>query len=338
MPKFAVIVPMRNALPELQRCLDSVIKAANRHGNCDILVVDNGSTDGSRDYVAETFGQAVQLESLENATIGQVRNFGSSRTDSDYLAFVDSDCVLGRDHFVIAESLLEEGIDLAAVGCRVGLPERPGWIEATWHAMHFPTEDRAAAYINSGNLVVRRTAFNQVGGFSEELETGEDAELGQKLRGEGWSLREFLALEVAHLRNPKSLRAFWAKETWHGLGMFGTVTRRELDKPTVMTAAHAVLVSLGIAVALSGLASGRWRLLPVGVAAIFLVPLAAVSYRRIRVSRKIPWMKGTFLYELYFLARFRAITKILAASLRSRRGPSGQAHPWSREPSQDDHL
>jgi hypothetical protein len=110
---------------------------------------------------------------------------------------------------------------------------------------------------------------------------------------------------------------FWKKEVWHGLGMFGTVTHRELDKPTVMMAIHGVLILLGLVCAGVGVWSGYWQVLGAGLSAMFLVPIAAVAFRSSRVTRKVPWIRGVLLYQFYFLARIRALSHIIWSTVRS---------------------
>jgi GT2 family glycosyltransferase len=315
----SVVVPSRDSLTEIEQCLNSVIEARNYSCLGRIIVVDNGSVDGSDTLIISKFGEVVDLRHLPGATIGEVRNHGANLTDSRFIAFLDADCVIPADHFEKAVALLEKSPELAAVGCKVGLPQDPHWIEATWHSLHYPEQPRYVDYINSGNFVVRRTAFEEVGGFSKALITGEDAELGQKLRYSGWKLFESPSLQVAHLGNPKTIKDFWAKEVWHGLGMFGTCSYKEVDKPTLMMFVHAILLLCGLALLGWAMLSKDWRAIFAGTSVLFLVPFLAVVYRASHVRRKISFVKGTFLYQVYFLARLKALLNILGSGLSSRR-------------------
>jgi GT2 family glycosyltransferase len=211
----------------------------------------------------------------------------------------------------MAVGLLEERPDIGSVGCKVGLPESPGWIEAVWHELHFPNADRLVDYINSGNLVVRRAAFVEVGGFTPRLTSGEDAELGQKLRMAGWKNFESTKLEVAHLRNPQNLKQFWRRESWHAQGMLGTVSWREIDKPTALLFAHVLLLAVGALLLASGVQRADIRLLLGGLAVAFISPVLAVTYRSIRKrSLRVPWLRGVFLYQVYLLARLRVLINL----------------------------
>jgi hypothetical protein len=133
-------------------------------------------------------------------------------------------------------------------------------------------------------------------------------------------LFESPSLRVSHLGNPKSVKAFWAKEVWHGLGMFGTFSLREIDKPTVMMFLHLGLLVCGIILLGWAAISQEWKALVAGVLVAFVVPALAVVYRASRLQRRIPFVTGIFLYQLYFLARLRALLQIVLLRLGSRAG------------------
>ena len=62
------------------------------------------------------------------------------------------------------EAELKWDPDIDATGCAYALPERSHWIERVWYSMHAPAADGPVNYINSGNLVCRRDAFDAIAG------------------------------------------------------------------------------------------------------------------------------------------------------------------------------
>lgn len=88
MPRFSVITPTFNRLPLLRQTLDSV--RAQRFTDYEIIVVDDGSTDGTGEYLA-SFGSRVRVLKQENAGPGAARNLAIRHATGDYLAFLDSD-------------------------------------------------------------------------------------------------------------------------------------------------------------------------------------------------------------------------------------------------------
>lgn len=313
-PEFSIIMPFRNALPELRRCLDGALEAAEAYGSAEVITVDNGSTDGSADMVRAD-GRA-RLISRPGKTIGGVRNAGAAQARGRYLYFLDADCLVPPDQLERARQVFAR-TSCDATGCRVGLSPRPTWVERTWVNMHRPTSDGARTYINSGNLFVEASAFRSVGGFDEQLITGEDAELGLALRRRGYRIYEDVSLEVAHLRNPRTLKDFLGKEIWHGLGLEGTLRGLALDRPTWMLLVHVLLIAAAVAAAvLTPLHPAARVGLVVG--ANLAVPLATVLYRYVRNRVVVNPLAGLALYWLYYLARAVAVCRFLVARLLRR--------------------
>src|SRR3954471_429281 len=87
-PRISFVVPVRNDAEGLRRCLASI----RAQGDVEIVVVDNGSSDGSVD-VARTFGAKV-IE-LPGAPVSTLRNRGVATSGGDFIAFVDADMQLG---------------------------------------------------------------------------------------------------------------------------------------------------------------------------------------------------------------------------------------------------
>jgi glycosyltransferase involved in cell wall biosynthesis len=315
--RFSVVIPVLNARGYLHSCLDSLLKAAARHSRVDVVIVDNGSTDGSYELLISEYAHTAMILQLKNANVGKIRNFGAAATSSQYLTFIDADCVVNEDYFLEAETVLKN-VDCAATGCTYQLPGESQWIEETWHKLHDRQEDGYVPYINAGNLIIRREIFEAVGGFDDELISGEDAHLGQKLLSSGYRLYETKRVAAVHLGNPKSMSQFLRREIWHGLGALGTFTASKFDKPLWMTLLHAVLVGTGtIGFAVLPVS---W---PVRIATLALCclisPTLAVAYR-IRQRRVVyrP-LRSILLYFLYFSGRACALLLLAGGYMFGRR-------------------
>jgi glycosyltransferase involved in cell wall biosynthesis len=321
-PRIDVVVPVYNKLRFILDAVGSVADAVEAYGNARLFIVDNGSTDGSYELLLEYFGSRANISRLLSGTIAAVRNAGAKHGHAPIISFIDCDCLIPRDYFMRLETVLSE-TQAEATGCLVLLPPNPTWVEAVWNRMHDDGVSQNEAWINSANFAVRRATFEQVGGFNERLETGEDAELCQRIRSAGGRLVEDARLGVAHLDNAKTVGAFYRKERWRGLGMFGTFRVGSLDKPIVMTVAH--LLSLMAAVVVLG-----WAPVPfgfrcvVGAALAFAAPVITVAYRRRSSVRAFSRTRAVILYQLYYLGRINALaiiaSRILRAKVRRRRG------------------
>ena len=328
-PAISAVIPVYNGLPELRPCLDSVLAAAAAHGKTEVIVVDNGSSDGTVATLAEYRGNPVlRILSHPHLSIGAVRNLGAQHASGAVLAFIDSDCVVDPNHFVHIESLVvDQGASVT--GLKVGLPAKPHWVEATWHRLHDRWVD-SPSWINSGNLVVARDAYNAVGGFAEDLTTGEDTEFCARLASAGFPCRPSRLLVVQHLRNPRSLRAFFRKEVWRGLGMFGTFRHSRADKPLLMTFAHGGLI-IGAILTVVFLPSGWASRLAVAAGLMWIVPATVVAYRYAETRQMTRPLRSLLLYQTYFIARLAALLWLASGAHHARQFGTGHAGAAKRQ-------
>ena len=85
---FSVIIPTYNRLPLLQQALRSVW--AHTFTDYEVVVVDDGSTDGTLAYL-QSLGDRLRVLSQSNRGPGAARNLGLRSSNGEYIAFLDSD-------------------------------------------------------------------------------------------------------------------------------------------------------------------------------------------------------------------------------------------------------
>jgi glycosyltransferase involved in cell wall biosynthesis len=161
-PSIAVITPVRNGLPYLREAIECV--RDQHYADLEIVVVDDGSTDGSG-ALAGSLGCRV----LETPGIGPAaaRNVGIQASTSDLLLFLDADDLLGPYAVRSAVEALavtpEAGF---AQGCIQSFTARP---DGTMNLFTKPYR-----FINLGASLWRRSVFETVGMFDDALRLGED--------------------------------------------------------------------------------------------------------------------------------------------------------------------
>lgn len=113
-PLITVIIPIYNVEKYLRECLDSVL--AQTYTNLEILLVDDGSTDGSGAICDEYAGKDSRIRVIhqENGGLSAARNTGLDAARGEYVSFVDSDDVVGP-HFieVLYDALIQVGVQLS---------------------------------------------------------------------------------------------------------------------------------------------------------------------------------------------------------------------------------
>ncbi len=117
MPLLTVIVPVYNILEYLPRCVKSI--TAQTYTNLEILLVDDGSTDGTGELCDELAKEDARIRVLhkENGGSSSARNLGISQAKGMYLGFVDSDDYASSDMYErLYRGIQEYGVKIAQIG------------------------------------------------------------------------------------------------------------------------------------------------------------------------------------------------------------------------------
>ncbi|HLQ46159.1 MAG TPA: glycosyltransferase, partial [Planctomycetaceae bacterium] len=126
-PLVSFVIPVRDDATRLERCLENINSSSYPATLREIVVIDNGSTDGS-DSVAKRL--AAGVVSMPRGRIAQLRNCGAALANGDILAFVDADNDITPDWIRTAvETLASPGV--AAVGALYTAPEDGTWVQRT---------------------------------------------------------------------------------------------------------------------------------------------------------------------------------------------------------------
>lgn len=157
MALVSVVVPAFNAGRYLPEAIDSV--RAQTVTTWDLIVVDDGSTDDTA-AVVQPYLSEIRYQRQENAGSGAARNLGVEATDGEFLAFLDAD-----DRFLphkleqqLAAFSADTDLDMV-LGRVTEFLTDPGDVRET-------VTDRDARL--PGTMLVRRSAFERVGPWSEE--------------------------------------------------------------------------------------------------------------------------------------------------------------------------
>lgn len=107
-PLISIIIPVYNVKQYLKRCVDSVI--AQTYRNIEIIIVDDGSTDGS-DLLCDEIkavDNRIEVYHKQNGGLSSARNFGIDKAKGEYIGFIDSDDYIDKDMYEILLDLAEK--------------------------------------------------------------------------------------------------------------------------------------------------------------------------------------------------------------------------------------
>ena len=313
-PLISFIIPVRNDAARLKRCLEA-IEASGTPAHVEVIVADNGSDDGSAG-VAEAAGATVI--SVPVASVAHVRNVAAARACGALLAFVDADHVIDRA-WVSSALAIFSGRNIVAAGAPYVAPPGGNWVQRSYGRLRPVTKgQRGAEWLGSGNLIVRKKAFDAVEGFDATLESCEDVDLCNRLRSAGYRLVADERLRSVHFGDPATLRAVFFGELWRGRDNIRVTFRGPLSLSSLPSAIIPMVELLCV----GALLGGRWFGARVGAtAAMTFVAFAALRAARMTLSRR-PSGPVVFVRCLVVAAAYdlgRALALVARVTHRSRR-------------------
>src|ERR1051326_7423844 len=212
----SIIIPALNEERMIGRCLESLANLNFGRERFDVTVVDNGSTDRTRE-IAKSFEDRLNLKILQKSgvRISALRNLGAREAQGSIVAFLDADCLAPKNWLeCMVELVPHEGAGI--VGAHYLLPENSSWVGRTWHRYQEAEKSGEVSHVPAGDLIMRREGFLRLGGFDETIQTNEDYELCERARANGMKVRAVPEIGVVHLGTAQSLGVFFRKQAWHG--------------------------------------------------------------------------------------------------------------------------
>lgn len=202
-PRISVIVPAFNARDAIADCL-AAIRAQERlePGELELIVVDDGSTDGSAEAASGLADKIIGLESNRGAAAA--RNRGAVEARGNLLVFVDADVYLEPNAISLFKRMFEERPAIsAAVGRYSERPAAPGMVNFYHNAFtrfHHDLSPPEIDWFWGALSAVKKEAFERAGGFDERYQgaSAEDMEFGCALVRAGFRIVYFPPAEGAH--------------------------------------------------------------------------------------------------------------------------------------------
>lgn len=182
MPYLSIIIPVYNRENLIDRAVASVL--AQSFDDYEIIVVDDGSTDKTADIVSRRRDSRVKYYYVSNRGAAAARNHGVERASGEYITFLDSDDEALPHWLCRFKERFDAGADIACCGLvKVGfgreVAEKGGvTLPADMGPMFRNTIGR---FTNGGVFAMRKEIFETIGGYDEELRSGQHTELAMRL-------------------------------------------------------------------------------------------------------------------------------------------------------------
>lgn len=214
-PRISVVVCTHNGSRTLRECLSGL--TALDYPAKDLIVVDDGSTDGAAEIAREF---AVRLVSAPHGGLSAARNLGLAAATGEFVAYIDDDAWPDRDWLkYLAQTFRDErwagvgGPNLEPPGDG---PVADGVANSPGGPVHVLLTDTEAEHLPGCNMAFRKMALEAIGGFDPRFRVaGDDVDVCWSLQAAGFRLGFSPAAVVWHHARA-SVSAYWKQQYGYG--------------------------------------------------------------------------------------------------------------------------
>jgi cellulose synthase/poly-beta-1,6-N-acetylglucosamine synthase-like glycosyltransferase len=210
-PDVSVVVPMRNAADHVLEQVAALADQAAVGIDFEVIWVDNGSTDATLPLVTKAIRDDKRMRVVSAREVRSsyfARNRGVALAQGDLLLFCDADDVVDK-HWV--QSMAAALASLDVVGGSLMLDSHTPAVTAGLFFGFLPAAPAA-------NLGFRRDAFDELGGFSSEIPSGDDIAMCWRAQLQGFRFGFASDAVVLHRRRPTEwtrAKRIWAQGRWY---------------------------------------------------------------------------------------------------------------------------
>lgn len=250
--QVAIIIPTCNNLEFTKQCLGSIFCTLSASGvEAEIIVVDNASTDGTKDYLAGLRPQITVVNNPANLGFAKACNQGAEIATGEYLLFLNNDTIVIGDWLGQILQPLVHDKNIGMVGCKliyanytvqhagVGFTDTQGWLEPVHVYRGYPrdaaevTTAREVQAVTGACMAMNRKLYYACGMLDEGYINGlEDIDLCLKVTSRGLKIWYEPKAEVLHLESRTPGRFEYAgknisrfRETWEKKGIIKIDTK-----------------------------------------------------------------------------------------------------------------
>jgi GT2 family glycosyltransferase len=320
MPEVSVVVPNYNGEPLLPACLSAL--RAQTFRDFEIIVSDDGSTDGSVALVAERFPEAVVVRSATNHGFCRAANKGMAASKGEFIALLNNDTEPDPRYLEELAAAMRDDARVGICAAKMVYWHDPQTMNSAGHACgpdgvvvdigrgepdrEWFRRPREVLGASGGAALYRRKMLAEIGGFDPDFAFSfEDADLNWRAQWAGWRARYVPTAVVRHwegaTRGIRSTRAAC-------LGLRNTVHVWTKNWPTLSLLRHFPKLCSGLRrSAVSFVRRGHGTTLSLAAWGVFAqMPRMLKRRREIRRSRRVT------------VARFEELLAMGARQVRAR--------------------
>jgi hypothetical protein len=325
-PRLSVVIVSYNVRAFLEQALISIEKALTDIAH-DVYVVDNASSDGSADMVAEKFPAVILIRNRHNVGFARANNQAIRRSRAEVVCLINPDTLVQEDTFSTLLGFLDNTPDAGAVGCKVLNPDGTlqlacrrsyptPWVAFTkmmglaslfpksrWFGQYNLTyldPDRISEVdaISGSFMMVRRKAIRQVGALDEGFFMyGEDLDWCYRIRKGGWGIYYVPRTQIIHFKGESSKKSPFEQRRlfYDAMAQF---VKKHFSTGKALIPLWVLIIAIWMRAALDfGSQLIKVMILPAVDVLFFTISLAAALF--LRFYPDIPWNSFVVVHLLY---------------------------------------
>ncbi|MEJ7625500.1 MAG: glycosyltransferase family 2 protein [Ferruginibacter sp.] len=232
---ISIIIVNFNVKYFLEQCLFSVVKAC-RNLEAEILVADNASTDGSRQYLESKFPSVHFIWNSENMGFGKANNAALKKANGKYILFLNPDTIIAEDTLEMCLAFADGKKDFGGLGIHMidgsgvflkeskrSFPSTPATFFkmtgihylfprsqffSSYYAAHLPEKENNAVDVLAGAfMMIEKKILEITGGFDEDFFMyGEDIDLSFRIKKYGFQNYYYAGSTIIHFKGESTQR------------------------------------------------------------------------------------------------------------------------------------
>ncbi|PSL01257.1 glycosyltransferase family 2 protein [Cecembia rubra] len=175
---FSVIIPLYNKVAFIESAINSVLQ--QDYKDFEIIVINDGSTDGGVELVSKKFGNNIKLINQINSGVSAARNAGIANSKFPWVAFLDADDYWASTYLSSLNKFIKDNSQINIIGSSYG--SRLEDLECPLEINCFPIENYFKkaikyTYFFTSATAIRRDFFFKNSGFDPKIKLGEDLDV-----------------------------------------------------------------------------------------------------------------------------------------------------------------
>ncbi|MFH1663863.1 MAG: glycosyltransferase [archaeon] len=305
-PEISVVICERNSEKFIEECIESVMQQKTEF---ELIVVDDFSADKTKEKIRKLQEKySINLIELkQHQGISRARNTGIKASKGKFIAFIDSDCVAGKNWLQELKKSFDE--ETVSVGGPNIVPENAGKKEKIFDELLSLLSGFGSDYVKntekiteashnpSCNSMYLKKILQEMNGFNEKLSSNEDPEIDFRIKKAGKKIMFTPKAVVFHHRKD-SFKKIFSQAFWFGLGRMQAIKIHPEMAEYFRLIPLAAILSM-LLLLFYGILSGKTGLIFYFVSAVFFV-LALISLAAVIKNRRFSFYYFFFLIAWFF--------------------------------------